>query len=263
MGRLDGKIALVTGVAGGIGRAAAVLFATEGARVVGCDLKLDETAETVRLAQAAAAEAGSGGDMVGMGGVDLGDEASARAWVEAAAASYDGVDIVYNNAGAFRIGHIDNLDAADYRFTMRMEVDSAFYVTSAAWPHLVARGGGSIVNMASMAAIRGARFVPMVAHGAGKGALLSATYHFAAAGAGLGIRANAILPGLIRTPGTEADGVYANPDSPGFLMGAANPMGRTGEPMDIAKVALFLASDDAFYVNGTSIIVDGGQNVVV
>ncbi len=257
MGRLDGKIAIITGVAGGIGRAAAQLFAAEGAQVVGCDLKTDETVETECLVRSA------GGEMTAMTGVDLGDETSARTWVTAAAAVYGGIDIVYNNAGAFRIGHINELDANDYRFTMRMEVDSAIYVTSAAWPHLVARGGGSIVNMASMAAIRGARFVPMVAHGAGKGALLAATYHFAAAGAGLGIRANAILPGLVRTPGTEADGVYDNPDSPGFTMGAQNPMGRTGEPMDIAKVALFLASDDAFYVNATSIVVDGGQNVIV
>jgi meso-butanediol dehydrogenase / (S,S)-butanediol dehydrogenase / diacetyl reductase len=257
MGRLDGKIAIITGVAGGIGRAAALLFAAEGAKVVGCDLKVAETQETERLARAA------GGDMTAMSGVDLGDEASARAWVNAAAAVYGGIDIVYNNAGAFRIGHINDLDPEAYRFTMRMEVDSAFYVTSAAWPHLLARGGGSIVNMASMAAIRGAKFVPMVAHGAGKGALLAATYHFAAAGSGLGIRANAILPGLIRTPGTEADGVYDNPESPGFVMGAQNPMGRTGEPMDIAKVALFLASDDSFYVNATSIVVDGGQNVIV
>lgn len=255
--RLSGKIALITGVAGGIGRAAALLFASEGAQVVGCDLKGAETHETAALARA------DGGEITVMTGVDLGDEAAARAWVNDAAQVYGGIDIVYNNAGAFRIGPIDQMNGDDWRFTMKMEVDSAFYVTSAAWPHLVARGGGSIINMASMAAIRGAKFVPMVAHGAGKGALLSATYHFAAAGSGLGIRANAILPGLIRTPGTEADGVYDNPDSPGFVMGAANPTGRTGEPMDIAKVALFLASDDSFYVNATSIVVDGGQNVIV
>jgi meso-butanediol dehydrogenase / (S,S)-butanediol dehydrogenase / diacetyl reductase len=255
--RPRGKIALITGVAGGIGRAAALLFASEGAHVVGCDLKDAETHETAALTRA------EGGEITGMTGVDLGDETAARSWVAAAAEVYGGIDIVYNNAGAFRIGPIDRMSGDDWRFTMKMEVDSAFYVTSAAWPHLVARGGGSIINMASMAAIRGAKFVPMVAHGAGKGALLSATYHFAAAGSGLGIRANAILPGLIRTPGTEADGVYDNDDSPGFVMGAANPMRRTGEPMDIAKVALFLASDDSFYVNATSIVVDGGQNVIV
>jgi meso-butanediol dehydrogenase / (S,S)-butanediol dehydrogenase / diacetyl reductase len=255
--RLSGKIALITGVAGGIGRAAALLFASEGAQVVGCDLKDAETHETAELARA------DGGEVTVMTGVDLGDETAARTWVNDAAQVYGGIDIVYNNAGAFRIGPIDQMSGEDWRFTMKMEVDSAFYVTSAAWPHLVARGGGSIINMASMAAIRGAKFVPMVAHGAGKGALLSATYHFAAAGSGLGIRANAILPGLIRTPGTEADGVYEHDDSPGFIMGAANPMGRTGEPMDIAKVALFLASDDSFYVNATSIVVDGGQNVIV
>jgi meso-butanediol dehydrogenase / (S,S)-butanediol dehydrogenase / diacetyl reductase len=255
--RLSGKIALITGVAGGIGRAAAMLFASEGAQVVGCDLKEAETHETAGLARA------DGGEITVMTGVDLGNEAAARAWVNQAAQIYGGIDIVYNNAGAFRVGPIDKMSGEDWRFTMNMEVDSAFYVTSAAWPHLIARGGGSIINMASMAAIRGAKFVPMVAHGAGKGALLSATYHFAAAGSGLGIRANAILPGLIRTPGTEADGVYDHDDSPGFVMGAANPMGRTGEPMDIAKVALFLASDDSFYVNATSIVVDGGQNVIV
>ena len=98
-----------------------------------------------------------------------------------------------------------------------------------------------------------------VAGGVGRAAALL----FAATGGPHRIRANAIMPGLIRTPATEADGLYDTPDSPGFLMGAANPLGRTGTPEDVAKLAVFLASDDSFYVNATGIPIDGGQSVIV
>jgi NAD(P)-dependent dehydrogenase (short-subunit alcohol dehydrogenase family) len=129
-----------------------------------------------------------------------------------------------------------------------------------AWPHLVARGGGSIINIASIAAIRGAAFFQQAAHGAAKGGVLSLTYHLAAAGGPHRIRANAILPGLIRTPSTEM--LFATPDSPGSKLGEANPLGRVGEADDVAKVAVFLASDDAWYINAAAIPVDGGQSVI-
>jgi meso-butanediol dehydrogenase / (S,S)-butanediol dehydrogenase / diacetyl reductase len=257
MNRLDGKIALVTGVAGGIGRAAAVLFAQAGARVVGCDMNAAGAAETERLVSEA------GGTITVMAPVDLASSEGATAWVNEAAEIYGGVDVLYNNAGTHRMSAFADVTAEDWQFTMRYDLDITFYVTSATWPHMVARGGGSIINMSSMSAIRGAAFHQMAAHGAAKGGVLSLTMHFAAAGGAHRIRANAILPGLIRTPATEADGIYDTPDSPGFQMGAANPLGRTGQPEDVAKLALFLASDDSFYVNGTGIPIDGGQSVVV
>ena len=254
MGRLDGKIALVTGVAGGIGRAAALLFAAEGAKVVGCDMNAAGAAETASL---------SGGAVTVMAPVNLATEQAAKAWVDEAAAVHGGIDVLYNNAGHHRMSAFAEVSADDWHYTIRHDLDIVFYVTSAAWPHLIARGGGSIINMASMSAIRGAAFHQQAAHGAAKGGVLSVTYHFAAAGGPHRIRANAIMPGLIRTPATEADGMYDTPDSPGFMMGAANPLGRTGMPEDVAKLALFLASDDSFYVNATGIPIDGGQSVIV
>jgi NAD(P)-dependent dehydrogenase (short-subunit alcohol dehydrogenase family) len=135
-----------------------------------------------------------------------------------------------------------------------------YFATSAAWPHLVARGGGSVVNTASIAAIRGAAFTEQAAHGAAKGGVLAFTYHLAASGAPHRIRANAILPGMIRTPSTEF--LFTDPDGPGWELARANPLGRVGEAEDVAKVAVFLASDDAWFVNAAAIPVDGGASVV-
>ena len=255
MGRLDGKIVLITGTAAGTGRAAAVLFAAEGAHVVGCDLDETGARETARIADEA------GGTMTFSAPVDLADVDAARAWVDDAAARNGGIDVLYNNASSPRVGPFADVTPADWNHTIRNELDLLYTVTSAAWPHLVARGGGSIVNTASIAAIRGAAFQEQAAHGAAKGGVLSLTYHLAASGAPHRIRANAILPGLIRTPSTEF--LFRSDDSPGTRMGAANPLGRAGEPDDVAKVALFLASDDSWYVNAAAIPVDGGQSVIV
>jgi NAD(P)-dependent dehydrogenase (short-subunit alcohol dehydrogenase family) len=152
MGRLDGKRALVSGTGGGIGRATALLLAREGAHVVGGDLNQESSAETVRLARAA------GGRMDAAGPADLATEEGARSWVDAAAELAGGIDIVVNNASAIRFGPIDQLSYADWSFTMRNELDIVFLVTRAAWPHLIAAGGGSVVNVASITASRGAFF---------------------------------------------------------------------------------------------------------
>jgi len=252
MNRLDGKVALITGTGGGMGRAGAILFAQAGAKVVGCDIEASGAEETVEMVRAAGAE------MVSLAPVDLSDPDGAAAYVQLAVDTYGGIDIVYNNAGDGRFGPFDELTLEDWHYTLRNEMDLIYLVTKAAWPQLLARGGGSIINTASMAAVRGARFAPQPAHGAGKGGVAGFTLHLAAAGAGRGIRANALLPGLIRTPATERHGIF-EPDSPAAAVIALNPMGRAGEPEDVARVALFLASDDAAYVNAELIKVDGGM----
>ena len=255
MGRLEGRVALITGTAGGQGRAAALLFAEEGARVAGCDLKEQEAAETVRMVRDA------GGEMVSMAPVDLSTEDGARGWVEDAVAAFGGIDVLYNNASAPRVGPFSELTPDDWYFTIRNELDLVYLVTAAAWPHLIARGGGSIINTSSISAIRGAAFFQQAAHGAAKGAVLSFTNHLAAAGGPHRIRANAILPGMIRTPQTEF--LFQGPDAPASRLAEANPLGRTGYPEDVAKLVLFLASDDSWYVNAAAIPIDGGQSVVV
>lgn len=254
MGRLTGKIALITGTAVGMGRTAALTFAREGARVVGCDLQPAASKETVRLVREA------GGEMVAFAPSDISSPDGARAWVEEAVAVYGGVDVLYNNASSPRVGPYVDMSTDDWQYTIRNELDIVHFVTKAAWQHLMARGGGSVINVASIASIRGAAFFQQAAHGAAKGGVLSYTYHLAAAGASHRIRANAILPGLIRTPSTEF--LFATPESPGSQMAAANPLGRAGQAEDVVNLAVFLASDEAYYINAAAIPVDGGQAVV-
>jgi meso-butanediol dehydrogenase / (S,S)-butanediol dehydrogenase / diacetyl reductase len=254
MRRLDGKVALITGTGVGMGRAAALRFAAEGAVVVGCDLNPETSAETVRLVDAA------GGVMHASAPVDLSSFSATQQWIDAAAAELGGIDVLYNNASVPVVGPWDDLTVEGWHAGIKMELDLVFYACKVAWPHLVARGGGSIINVASIAAIRGAAFFQQAAHGAAKGGVLSFTYHLAAAGGPHRIRANAILPGLIRTPSTEF--LFATPESPGAMLSAANPLGRVGEADDVAKLAAFLASDDAWYINAAAIPVDGGQSVV-
>lgn len=253
-GRLDGKVALITGVAQGIGRASAQVFAAEGAHVVGCDLKDVATKETAELVRAA------GGHMTASGGVDLGDADAAAQWVDAAAQEHGGIDILFNVASAIRFGPVDALAIDDWHFTVRNELDLVFYAVRAAWPHLVARGGGAIVNVGSISGYRGAWFMPQNAHGATKGGVLGLTYQLAVEGGPSGIRVNAVSPALTRTPETEP--LLSDPDSPFDLASARIPLGRVGEPEDIARAAAFLASDDAAYITGINLPVDGGTAAV-
>ena len=253
-GRLAGKVALITGTAGGQGAAAARLFAAEGATVVGCDLDAER-------AHAVAAEiVAAGGAMSADAPVDVADPDAAAAWVDGAAARSGGIDVLYNNASAPRVGPFEDMTWEDWRFTQRNELDRIFTVTRAAWPHLIARGGGVIVNTASVSAYRGAAFIEQAAHGAAKGGVLAITRHLAASGARHGIRANSISPGLIVTP--QISDFLDAPGHPVHEMLRTHPLGRLGQPEDVARVALFLASDDASYLNAVDIVVDGGQSVI-
>ncbi len=254
MGRLAGKVALITGTAGGQGAAAARLFTAEGAAVVGCDL------DEARARVVAEEIASTGGSISVDAPVDLADPEAAAAWVDGAAARLGGIDILYNNASAPRVGPFEEMTWEDWRFTQRNELDLIFAVTRAAWPHLIARGGGVIINTASVSAHRGATFIEQAAHGAAKGGVLAITRHLAASGARHGIRANSISPGLIITPQIEP--FLEEPGHPVHEMLRTHPLGRLGEPADVARVALFLASDDASYLNAVDIVVDGGQSLI-
>ena len=232
--RLAGKVCFITGTAGGQGLAAAELFAAEGAAVVGCDIKVD--------------------------GIDLADPEQAASWIERGVAEAGGIDVLYNNASATRVGRFEDVTWDDWQFTIRNELDLIFTVTKAAWPHLIARGGGHVINTASVSAHRGALFQEQAAHGAAKGGVLALTRHLAASGARHGIRVNAISPGLTGTP--QIEHLLEDPDHPMHAIASGNPLGRMGEPEDVARVALFLASDDAAYVNAAEIVVDGGESVI-
>lgn len=254
-GRLAGKIALITGVGGGMGVAAASMFAGEGARVVGCDLSVEGAAATEAAVRA------EGGEITCMGGVDLGDADAARAWVDAAVATYDGIDVLYNNASAQRFGAIDELSIEEWDFTMRNELSLVYYTVRAAWPHLKAHGGGSIINVGSIAALRGVEFMPQNAHSTAKGGVLSLTLQLVVEGGPHGIRANAISPGLVETPNT-APMLADPPDRMKKVVLDRIPLGRHGQSADVVNAAIFLASDESSWVSGTNIVVDGGGSVL-
>jgi NAD(P)-dependent dehydrogenase (short-subunit alcohol dehydrogenase family) len=250
MARLADKVALISGTGRGMGRVAAIEFAREGAKVVGCDLDQRAADETVALVRAA------GGEMVSLAPVDLGEQPGADAWVQLAIETHGRVDILYNNASALRHGKIADMPLEDWYFTIRNELHLVFHCTRAAWPYLVA-SRGCVLNVASIAASRGVEFVPMAPHGAAKGGVLAFTNHLVAEGAGLGVRANVISPGMIRTPETAQFLDIA--DHPLHHVLAATPARRAGEPDEVAKLAVFLCSDDASYINGANIPIDGGK----
>ena len=255
LGRLAGKVALISGVGGGIGQAAALLFAAEGARVVGCDLDPDRSAATAVQARSA------GGEMTSIAPVDLGDPAAAERWVDAAAAAYDGIDVLYNNASAIRMAPVDQLSPADWDFTIRNELNLVFYTTRAAWPHLIARGGGSIINMGSIAAMRGVEFIEQNAHSAAKGGVMAFTLQLVAEGGRHNIRANSISPGMTATPATQPL-LDDPPQRFRDLVLDRIPLRRVGQPADIARAALFLASEESSWISGANLVVDGGMSTL-
>jgi len=248
MGRLAGKIAFITGAADGQGRAAARLFAAEGATIVGCDLKTEALAETAGMVRTA------GGRMIVSDPVDLGDADAARRWIDAGVAEAGGINILYNNAGAVRFGAVDQMPVEDWTFTLRNELDLVFYATRAAWPHLIAQGGGVIINTASTVTRRGSARMGMGAHIAAKGAVIAYTRQLAAEGAPHRIRAVSISPGAIETPAT------AHLKDQAAELAKAIPLGRWGQPEDIAYCALYLASDEACWVTGADFAIDGGAS---
>lgn len=254
MGRLQDKVALITGIGGGMGREAARRFAAEGAVVIGCDLNAEALSETLELVRAA------GGEISGDAPVDAGDPTAVEAWIDAAAARHGGVDILYNNASIQRFGAIDEISVEDWDFAIDMELNIVFYAVRAAWKHLKARGGGVIVNIGSIAGTRGVEFMPQNAHGAAKAGVINLTQQLAVEGGAHGIRAVCISPGFIVTPATQF-----LVDAPPPAMKATwdrIPLGRVGRPDDVVSAAVFLASDEASWITGINLVVDGGGSTL-
>jgi NAD(P)-dependent dehydrogenase (short-subunit alcohol dehydrogenase family) len=254
MGRLEGKVALITGIGGGMGREAARRFAAEGAVVVGCDIDAAALAETVRLVQA------ESGRISGSAPVDAGDPDAVAVWIDEAAAACGGIDILYNNASIQRFGAIDEISVEDWDFAIDMELNLVFYAVRAAWRHFRARGGGVILNIGSIAGTRGVEFMPQNAHGAAKAGVINLTQQLAVEGGPHGIRAVCISPGFIQTPATT----FLVHDPPPSLKATWDrvPLRRVGQPSDVVNAAVFLTSDEAAWITGVNLVVDGGSSTL-
>src|SRR5258708_2528992 len=250
--RLAGKIALVTGMGAGLGRGCALVFPRGGATVLGCDI------DSARASAPVAAAHSAGLAVEAMHPVDLTKPADVQRYVDQAMERHGRIDVLVN-AGAINPQFAPVSEMSYERLwvpTMVGEVDLVFLMCKAVWPHLMAGGGGSIINFASVAALRGTEFAGMLAHSAGKGAVLAMTRQLAVEGGIHNIRANSIAPGLVATMATASQGLAEGEMSD--RVAADIPLRRIGKPEDIAYCALYLASDEASWVTGTHITLDGG-----
>ncbi len=247
-GRLEGKVCIITGTGGSMGRAAALLFAREGAKVVGCDVHEENAVETLEAVRA------EGGVMVSLQPCNLTDANQCQGLIDLAIAEFGQIDVVFNNAAMAYFGWIDELAAEDWYRTINEEVHLVFLLTQAAWPHLAKRGG-AIVNMASVSAQTTFGTLPGIAHSTAKGGIVAMTRHLAMEGRLKGIRANSLSPGVIETNQTVP--LLEDEEWRNYMLGRTL-LGRLGKPEEIANVALFLASDDSSYITGTDIVADGG-----
>lgn len=254
-GRLGGKVAIVTGAADGIGRASALLFAREGASVVGVDLLVEGGEETVRLVRAA-------GGAATFVRADIGERADAERIVSETMASYGGVDVLFNNAGIMPEGTALTHSVDDWDRTLRTNLTAIFLLARAAIPQMLARGGGSIVNTSSVMGLRGHQ--DRIAYIASKHGVIGITRALAADHARQGIRVNALCPGTIDTPMLHRV-LDTKPDRAAALrsFAALHPVGFIGAPEDVAFAALYLASDEARFVTGVVLPVDGGYTSLI
>jgi dihydroanticapsin dehydrogenase len=246
--RLAGKVAIVTGAGSGIGRATAIRFAEEGARVTCVDIDRDAAHEVAAgIGDAAFAVAG-----------DVSRAAEVQAWTDATVDRWGGLHVVFNNAGVNIPGVFHEVPDEIVDRTLNVNVKGCIYGCRYAIPHMLRGGGGSLINTSSVNGLVAEPFLAIYA--TSKGAIVMLSKGIALDYAKQGIRCNAIAPGWVDTPINYAHAemlgglseVYATIDS-------FQPIGRPGEPREIANVALFLASDESSFVTGTVIVADGGM----
>jgi NAD(P)-dependent dehydrogenase (short-subunit alcohol dehydrogenase family) len=246
MGRLDGKVVVITGAGGGIGREAAVLFSAEGASVCVADMDAEAGEKTAAECREAFFQQ-----------ANVADSESVAAMYRATAERYGGVDVLYNNAGIMPADDASVLETEPDAWDRVLDVNAkgVFLCCHHGIPRLLERGGGSVINVASFVALVGAA-TSQIAYTASKGAVLSLTRELAVEFARQGVRVNALCPGPVETPMLMR--LFEDDPAAYERRRVHLPMGRLAKAREIALGALFLASDESSYVNGSTFLVDGG-----
>ena len=248
MGRLDGKVCVITGAGSGIGRASALLFASEGARVIVADVDLEAANSTV----------GEIGESAWAGRVDVTDQAQTEALAKAVVEREGRIDVLFNNAGIAGVGDVIETDPDLFDRVMRVNVRGVYLMSRAVVPYMIERKAGSIINMSSCIAEIG--LARRVSYAASKGAVLAMTKSMQVDLAQHGIRVNALLPGTILTPFVERylKESYANPEEGMASIRKRQLSNDLGRPEDVASAALYLASDESKFVMAAGLVIDGG-----
>jgi NAD(P)-dependent dehydrogenase (short-subunit alcohol dehydrogenase family) len=250
-GRLSGKVCLVTGTGGSMGRATALTFAREGGLLVGCDVAVEAAEHTVELVRAA------GGEMVSLQPCRLSEPAECAKLVELAVGEFGRIDVLFNLAARSHFHRLEDFSDEEWAAAQAEEVNLVFYLTRAAWPRLKA-SRGVVVNMASLNGQLSFRQLASLAHTTNKAAVIGMTRQLAMEGSEHGIRVNSISPGFIESNSTRGE---LEDEEFGRAMRERTLLGRFGQPEEVANVALFLAGDESSYVTGIDLVVDGGMKV--
>jgi NAD(P)-dependent dehydrogenase (short-subunit alcohol dehydrogenase family) len=248
-GRLEGKVCVITGAGGGMGREAAIVFADEGAKVCAADVNEQLAEETASLCTGL-------GEAFGLE-ANVAEEADVERMYAETAARFGGVDVLYNNAGISPADDASVLDTSVEAWQRVQDVNTkgVFLCCKHGIPYLLRRGGGSVINVASFVAILGAA-TSQISYTASKGAVLSMSRELGVQFARQGVRVNALCPGPVETPLLLA--IFGD-DAAAFARRQVHwPTGRLGKPREVVNAALFLASDESSFVNGAAFVVDGG-----